>query len=148
MKICSCMCACMKSVLFPFIHTVILTGESGSVKHVYMCKGDTTVLTCITASHYGFLHWKIGNVTCIFGGTANKGDVITLPSNITLKLTNKEKCSSSEMLYTSTATLQNVHQRKTVKCSDSGSYQRHYSVKLISKFTTCMHPCFFSTKDD
>ena len=138
------MCPCMRSVFF--MHTVILTGESEPDNHVYMCKGGTTVLTCTTTSPHGFLQWMLGNMTKTFSKADNEGDTVTSPNKITLTLTNK-RSSSSGKLYTSTARLQNVRQRKTVMCSDSIS-TRYYSVKLLSKFIASMHPCFFSTKDD
>ena len=97
-----------------------------------VCRGASVVFTCTTVGATGFLRWMdSSNNLVIFDSTNIIGDTGTL-GDITLNLTHIETVSGAT-IYTSTATITNITQDTTMKCSD-GIPLLSRTVKIRSKF--------------
>ena len=111
---------------------MILLTESelaGETQYYYVCRGSTLKVICITQTSHGWLTWMINDKHLHnFHKDAHNIWESSDSSNITLELTNSTKTAGGEYLYISRATVRNVREETTIKCSDGQNpgYIIHY----------------------
>lgn len=90
-----------------------------SPEYTYIiCKGSTLEVDCTTITSHGFLSWTINGVRLYEFYPLSSNFWKSTSSNIMLKLTYLTNVTGDEVLYRSKATVQNVREETSVKCSD------------------------------
>lgn len=91
-----------------------------------VCKGSTQEVDCTTVTPHGFLSWMINGIRLYDFHPLSSKVWKSTSSNITLKLTYSTHVTVDEVMYKSKATVQNIREHTTVKCSDG---QKEYIIK-------------------
>ena len=98
-----------------------------------VCRGTSTVFTCITVSGTGYLEW-INSSGHTFNFSGNAHAMVGMLGNITLTLTLDEAISNAR-IFISTAILNSTVEETTIQCSD-GFNNLSRTVKIRSEFST------------
>lgn len=134
-----CMCSVeLSPIIICDFSTPVKLFPAWGTSYSSICKGGTVEVECLTTTPHGFLFWKINDdIKQEFQPLSNKSASPT--QNIALALTNSTSVMGGVM-YTSMATVRNVHKRTTILCSD-GNMAKTFLYNLKSMLFTSYSYC-------